>query len=122
MPCQPISKSAVHTLIQQSLIKDEPNIAAVIHCCMESAGRICHTAHDSKSGLSDFQRLQPDLVILNLKLPDIDGLEVCTKIRHTRVTKVPHILLLTVRIEEVERIIGYVTGADDYTPKPFSPQ
>jgi DNA-binding response OmpR family regulator len=71
------------------------------------------------TGLTLFQHLQPDLVILDLKLPDIDGLEVCTKIRLARVAKVPYILMLTMRAEEIDRIIGYVSGADDYMPKPF---
>ncbi len=101
------------------VIEDEPNIAAAIQRCVESAGHVCHTALDGTTGLTLFQHLQPDLVILDLKLPDIDGLEVCTKIRLARVAKVPYILMLTVRAEEIDRIIGYVSGADDYMPKPF---
>lgn len=77
--------------------------------------------YDGRSGLTAFQNLQPDLVILDLKLPDIDGLQACTKIRHARVTKVPHILMLTVRAEEMDRIVGYTIGANDYMAKPFSP-
>jgi DNA-binding response OmpR family regulator len=103
------------------VIEDEPSIAASIQRCVESAGHVCYIAYDGKSGLTTFQQLQPDLVILDLKLPDIDGLEVCTKIRQARVTKVPHILMLTVRAEEMDRIAGYVIGADDYMAKPFSP-
>jgi DNA-binding response OmpR family regulator len=104
------------------VIEDELNIAAALQRCVESAGHTCRTASSGNSGLETFRQLQPDLVILDLKLPDIDGLEVCTKIRHAKCAKVPYILMLTIQTEEVDRIIGYSTGADDYMPKPFSPQ
>jgi DNA-binding response OmpR family regulator len=104
------------------IIEDEPNIAAAIQRCIESAGHTCHIAPDGNTGLTAFQQYQPDLVILDLRLPDMDGLEVCTKIRHSRLVKVPYILMLTVQSEEIDRIIGYSTGADDYMAKPFSPQ
>jgi DNA-binding response OmpR family regulator len=104
------------------IIEDELNIAAALQRCIESAGHTCQTATTGNSGLQAFHQIQPDLIILDLKLPDIHGLEVCTKIRHAKCAKVPYILMLTVQTEEVDRIIGYSTGADDYMPKPFSPQ
>jgi DNA-binding response OmpR family regulator len=105
------------------VIEDEVNIAAAIARCVESAGHICHIAYSGQSGLSAFEDRHPDLIILDLNLPDIDGLEVCAKIRIAQVAqvKVPHILMLTVRAEEMSRIIGYSTGADNYMSKPFSP-
>jgi two-component system OmpR family response regulator len=65
--------------------------------------------------------LEPDLIILDLMLPEMDGLEVCTQIRQSGVSKDPYVMMLTAKGEEIDRIIGFSTGADDYLPKPFSP-
>jgi two-component system OmpR family response regulator len=69
-----------------------------------------------------FSEQQPDLIILDLRLPGMNGLEVCTQIRHKPVTNDPYILMLTSKGEEIDRIIGLSTGADDYYIKPFSPR
>jgi DNA-binding response OmpR family regulator len=103
------------------IIEDEPNIAAAIGRCAESAGHTCHIVYSGQSGIRAFTDLQPDLIILDLNLPDTDGLEVCAEIRRAQATKVPHILMLTVRAEEMSRIAGYASGADNYMGKPFSP-
>ena len=71
--------------------------------------------------MTAFRRLEPDLIILDLMLPEMDGLEVCTHIRQSGVRKDPYVMMLTAKGEEIDRIIGFSTGADDYLPKPFSP-
>ena len=69
-----------------------------------------------------FQELQPDLIVLDLMIPGLDGLEVCARIRQKPGAKDPYILMLTAKGEEIDRIIGLSTGADDYLVKPFSPR
>lgn len=103
------------------IIEDEVNIASLLQTCVESEGYCCHVAYDGKTGLAAFRRLEPDLVILDLMLPEMDGLEVCTHIRQSGVRKDPYVMMLTAKGEEIDRIIGFSTGADDYLPKPFSP-
>lgn len=103
------------------IIEDEVNIAALLRTCVESEGYCCHVAYDGKTGLAAFRQLEPDLVILDLMLPEMNGLEVCTQIRQSGVNKDPYVMMLTAKGEEIDRIIGYSTGADDYLPKPFSP-
>lgn len=105
------------------VVEDEINVAKLIRTCMESEGYICHLAHDGDAGLSSFRQYQPDVVILDLMLPGMNGLDVCTQIRHSSKFggKDPYILMLSAKSEEIDRIIGYSTGADDYMSKPFSP-
>lgn len=104
------------------VIEDETNIAFMIRTCLESEGHICNIAHDGQTGLDVFRQWQPDLVILDLMLPGMDGIEVCTRIRQSSILKDPYIMMVTAKGEEIDRIIGFSTGADDYIPKPFSPK
>lgn len=104
------------------IIEDEINIAAMISTCLENEGHTCSLASDGQSGLELFKQWQPDLIILDLMLPIMDGLEVCTRIRQTTPRKDPYIMMLTAKGEEIDRIIGFSTGADDYVAKPFSPK
>jgi DNA-binding response OmpR family regulator len=105
------------------VIEDGINVAKLIKTCVESEGYICHVAHDGEAGLNSYRQYQPDIVILDLMLPKLNGLEVCTQIRHSSKlgAKDPYIMMLTAKTEEIDRIIGFSTGADDYMPKPFSP-
>jgi two-component system OmpR family response regulator len=105
------------------VIEDEINVAAMIRVCVESEGHICHVAHNGNEGLDKFCKLQPDIIILDLMLPGINGLDICTHIRQFIKSKQkdPYIMMLTGKVEESDRIIGFSTGADDYMPKPFSP-
>ncbi len=103
------------------VIEDQINIAAMIRTCLETEGHRCHIAADGQLGLELFKQLQPDLVILDLMLPGVDGLEVCTRIRKANAGKDPYIMMLTAKVDEIDRIIGFSTGADDYMAKPFSP-
>lgn len=104
------------------IVEDEGEIAEIIQECLEAEGFNCRICHDGHSALRLYREHQPDLVILDLRLPGMDGLEVCTQIRAQPVTNDPYILMLTSRGEEIDRIIGLSTGADDYYIKPFSPR
>lgn len=101
------------------VVDDEPQIIKVLKGYLEKAGFQVMTAGDGQMALQLFQREKPDFVILDLNLPGMDGLEICTAIR--RESTVP-ILMLTARVEEADRIIGLELGADDYVIKPFSPR
>ena len=107
--------------MQILIVEDEPEIAQLIKQTLEREGFSCQSAVDGLEALKVFEQQQPDLVILDLMLPGLDGLEVCTRIRQTS-QKDPYIMMLTARGEEIDRVIGLSTGADDYLVKPFSPR
>lgn len=104
------------------IIEDEPEIAGLIQRSLENEGFTCRVERDGKQGLSAFYAQAPDLIILDLMIPELDGLEVCARIRQKPGSKDPYILMLTARGEEIDRVIGLSTGADDYMVKPFSPR
>lgn len=104
------------------IVEDEPEIAKLIQLTLEKEGFSCQQSRDGLSALQTFQQQQPDLIILDLMLPGLDGLEVCARIRQKPGTKDPYILMLTAKGEEIDRVIGLSTGADDYLVKPFSPR
>jgi DNA-binding response OmpR family regulator len=101
------------------IIEDEANIAQVIRLYLEQAGYTVISATDGVAGLELHAREHPDLVILDLMLPALDGMEVCRRIRAWAETP---ILMLTARQGEEDRIAGLESGADDYLVKPFSPR
>lgn len=104
------------------IVEDEYEIAKLIQLTLEKEGFICRSCRDGLSALQVFREQQPDLIILDLMLPGLDGLEVCARIRQKPGTKDPYILMLTAKGEEIDRVIGLSTGADDYLIKPFSPR
>jgi DNA-binding response OmpR family regulator len=104
------------------IVEDEKEIAEIIQECLEAEGFSCRVCHDGHSALQIFAEQQPDLIVLDIRLPGIDGLEVCAQIRQQKLANDPYILILTSRGEEIDRIIGLSTGADDYYIKPFSPR
>lgn len=104
------------------IVEDEREIADIIRECLEAEGFSCRVCYDGRSALRLYSEHQPDLVILDLRLPGIDGLEVCNQIRAKPAANDSYILMLTSRGEEIDRIIGLSTGADDYYIKPFSPR
>ncbi|MCE5324069.1 response regulator transcription factor [bacterium] len=99
------------------LIEDEAPIAESVAYSLRAEGFIVETSGDGLSGLSAFRTFSPDLVILDLMLPKLSGLDFCRIVR--RESNVP-ILMLTAKTEEIDRIIGLEMGGDDYLPKPFS--
>ena len=103
------------------IVEDEMEIAKIIQTTLERESFDCLVAYDGLTALDLFQNQEPDLIILDLMLPKLDGLEVCTRIRQKTTTKDPYILMLTAKGEEIDRVIGLSTGADDYLVKPFSP-
>lgn len=106
--------------MQQILVvDDEPHIRDVICFAIERAGMRPVVARSGQEALTAFRRARPDLVVLDVGLPDIDGLEVCREIRKT--SALP-ILFLSARDEEIDRILGLEMGGDDYVTKPFSPR
>ncbi|MBD2663564.1 two-component response regulator [Richelia sinica FACHB-800] len=104
------------------IVEDEPEIAHLIQLALEKEGFSCRTTRDGINALRIFQEQSPDLIILDLMLPGLDGLEVCARIRQKPGAKDPYILMLTAKGEEIDRVIGLSTGADDYMVKPFSPR
>lgn len=101
------------------IIEDEANIADVCRRYLEREGHRVDWAADGEQGLSLFRSLAPDIVILDVMLPDKDGWTVCEEMRLE--SDVP-ILMLTARGDERDRIVGLTLGADDYVTKPFSPR
>ncbi|RWZ54546.1 response regulator transcription factor [Halobacillus fulvus] len=100
------------------IIEDEAEIAELVRDYLEAEGFTVALAADGKQGLEQFRQAEPSLVILDLMLPEIDGMEVCRSIRST--STVP-VLMMTAKRSETDKIIGLGIGADDYITKPFSP-
>jgi len=101
------------------VVDDEPKIVKLARDYLEQGGFRVIAATDGRSALDLAHQQRPDLVVLDLKLPGIDGLDVCRTLR--RESDVP-IIMLTARVEEMDRLIGLELGADDYITKPFSPR
>lgn len=101
------------------VVDDEPRITEVIQSYLESSGYAVATAEDGRTALQQFERVQPQLVVLDLMLPDISGEEVCTRLR--KKSHVP-IIMLTAKVAEEDFLNGLGLGADDYITKPFSPR
>ncbi len=101
------------------IIEDEANIVDLVRLYVEEAGFTLVAAGDGQAGLIAYEQIAPDLIILDLMLPGMDGYEVCKRIRaHGRTP----ILMLTARRTEDDRVMGLDLGADDYLTKPFSPR
>ena len=101
------------------VVEDEASIASFVSLYLKNAGFEVRTAENGTDALAAVQTREPSLIILDLMLPDLDGLEVCRRIRQN--SDVP-ILMLTARDEDVDKIIGLEVGADDYMTKPFNPR
>ena len=101
------------------VIEDEATIAASIAARLRAEGFEVATAADGPAGLELFKRFQPDVVVLDVMLPEMDGLEVCRRIQSERMVPV---LMLTALDSETDLLVGLGVGADDYMTKPFSPR
>jgi len=101
------------------VVDDEPQIVKVLRGYLERAGFRVVTAGDGPLALTQYRHEKPDLVLLDLNLPGLDGLDVARRLR--AMSNVP-IILVTARVEETDRLIGLELGADDYITKPFSPR
>ena len=101
------------------LVDDEPQVLAICHDYLKVSGYDVIVATDGLQGLAAARREKPDLIVLDLILPEMDGLDVCRAIRRKSI--VP-IIMLTGRADETDKVIGLEIGADDYMTKPFSPR
>ncbi len=101
------------------IIEDEPELVKVLRAYLEQAGYHVLSAYRGDTGLSTWGHKHPDLVILDLNLPGVDGLDVAREIRRKGDTP---IIMLTARVEETDELLGLELGADDYITKPFSPR
>ena len=101
------------------VIDDEPAILNLVTAYLRSEGYEYYTATDGPSGLKAARTYRPDLVVLDIMLPGMDGIELLTQLRRESET---YVIMLTARAEETDKIIGLSIGADDYLTKPFSPR
>jgi DNA-binding response OmpR family regulator len=101
------------------VVDDEANLVELVQGYLEREGYQVHTAGDGAAALALAREFQPDLIVLDLMLPGMDGLEVCRRVRQFSDA---YIMMLTARAEEVDKVVGLSVGADDYLTKPFSPR
>jgi len=101
------------------IVEDEPTVAEVVDRYLRRDGYDVSVAHDGIQAMEAYDRVQPDLVVLDVMLPGLDGMEVCRQIRSRATTP---IIMLTARGDEVDKLVGLQIGADDYVTKPFSPR
>jgi two-component system phosphate regulon response regulator PhoB len=104
------------------IIEDEPDIVEFLQYNLEREGFRVATAHDGESGLSLARSRKPDLILLDLMLPGIDGLDVCRSLKQDPATRDTPLIMVTAKGEESDIVLGLELGADDYVPKPFSPR
>ena len=104
------------------IVDDDPDILRLVGYNLTQAGFDAVTTNNGRKALELIQKQPPDLIILDLMLPDVDGMEVCRTLRaHDTSRRIP-IIMLTARSEEIDRVVGFELGADDYVMKPFSPR
>jgi DNA-binding response OmpR family regulator len=104
------------------VVDDEPDVLDLVTYNLGQAGFATETAADGAEALRKARSSTPDLILLDLMLPEMDGLEVCKLLRRDTKTSTIPIIMLTARASEIDRIVGLELGADDYVPKPFSPR
>jgi two-component system response regulator BaeR len=101
------------------VVEDEPQLSSVLTAYLDAAGYACEPVTDGGQALDAFGAFRPDLVLLDLALPNRDGIDICRALRAT--SDVP-IIMVTARVDELDRLLGLEVGADDYICKPFSPR
>lgn len=101
------------------IVDDDPHIREVVKFAVSKAGMETVTARDGQEALAVFRRDSPDLIVLDISMPELDGTDVCREIRKTSQTP---IVFLSSRDDEIDRIVGLELGGDDYITKPFSPR
>lgn len=104
------------------IIEDDPDISAIIEDNLKREGYKIKTFGDGSEGYDAVVSKKPDLIILDLNLPGMSGIEVCKYLRNDEITADIPVIMLTARSEEIDKIIGFEVGADDYVTKPFSPR
>jgi two-component system alkaline phosphatase synthesis response regulator PhoP len=104
------------------VIEDEKNIAELVKYNLEQEGFAVQHANRGDSGLDQARKSKPDLIILDLMLPGLDGIEICKILKQNEKTEAIPIIMLTAKTQESDRVVGLELGADDYVSKPFSPR
>ncbi|NLC54062.1 MAG: response regulator transcription factor [Firmicutes bacterium] len=104
------------------IIEDEPNIIELVAYNLEKEGWLVSKAQTGEEGWEKIQAEHPDIILLDLMLPGIDGMEICRRTRQNKLTRDIPIIILTAKAEEADRVLGLESGADDYVTKPFSPR
>ena len=104
------------------MVDDEPEAVELVEFNLRQAGFDVLTAGDGAEALKKARTLLPSLIVLDLMLPEIDGLEVCKMLRRDPATKLIPIVMVTAKAAEIDRVLGLELGADDYVTKPFSPR
>lgn len=116
---QPDGNSMSATIL---IVEDEADIQRLIDFTLTRAGFTTIRASTGRAGLEAANRALPDLVVLDLMLPDVSGTDVCYQLKQSPRTRAIPIVMLTAKTEEIDRIVGFELGADDYMAKPFSPR
>ncbi len=104
------------------IVEDDQNISKLVRYNLEKAGFVCLSSITGEGALDILEQESVDLVVLDVMLPKMDGFETCKEIRQDPATSDVPVIMLTARGEEVDRIVGFELGADDYIVKPFSPR
>lgn len=114
MPLEPDRKQRV------LVVEDEDDLRTLLSYALASAGYETQAADRGKVALAALDSFRPDLVLLDLMLPDISGLDVCRHLRRTTSIRQPAVIIVSARAQEIDRVVGLEVGADDYVVKPFS--
>jgi two-component system phosphate regulon response regulator PhoB len=104
------------------VVDDEPDLLELVRFNLSQAGFQVETATSGRAALDQLKTSLPDLLVLDLMLPDISGNDICRQVRNDPAMGELPIVMLTAKSEEVDRVVGFELGADDYVPKPFSPR
>ena len=103
------------------IVDDEPHIVELVRVCLEESDFTILEAYDGQDALEKIRENKPDLVLLDVMLPRVDGFEVCQKIKEDSATAGIPVIILTARGQEIDKAKGFQCGADAYLTKPFSP-
>jgi len=104
------------------VVDDEPDLLELVRLTLHQAGHQVDTAASGRAALDALRRQRPDLLILDLMLPDVSGTELCRRLRADSEYASLPVIMLTAKADEVDRVVGFELGADDYVTKPFSPR
>src|SRR6516225_6398920 len=122
MAAAAVSSGPVQTVARMRIlvIEDERDLTQVLTYNLQKEGYEATVAHDGQEGLRKAQTLLPDLIILDLMLPTLSGVEVCRELRSGERTRDIPIIILSAKAEETDQVVGFSLGCDDYVTKPFS--
>lgn len=102
------------------IVEDEVDISSSLAYALRASGYDARVAGSGREALDAVETFAPDLVLLDLMLPDMSGLEICRRVRGTQTAVKPSVIIVSARAEEIDRVVGFEIGADDYVTKPFS--